>query len=86
MSDPSLDPAIEARYKELAGRLTTEAWDQLVSVTARRMLGRLAMAGVFDEADPAKIQQGFELLGQSLVDFTNVALTSIAQGEHEASR
>jgi hypothetical protein len=75
------NPGVEARFKQLAASVSNEDWDKLVSVTAERILRRLAGAGLVDEADPAKLQQALQLIGSALVDYTNVALTCVAEGE-----
>lgn len=80
-SEQPPNPAVEARFKQLASAVSNEDWDKLVSVTAERILRRLAGAGLLDEADPAKLQQALQLVGSALVDYTNVALTCVAEGD-----
>ena len=76
--------AVDARFKELAGYVSSEDWDKLVNFTAERIMRRLAAVGVFDAAQPEVLQQAHEQVGSALVDFVNVALTSVAAGEAKA--
>jgi hypothetical protein len=71
----------EERFKQLAGYVSSDDWDKLINFTAERILRRLAGAGLFDTAEPEQLKQAHELVGTALVDFVNVALTSVAEGE-----
>ncbi|MDB5098335.1 MAG: hypothetical protein JWM80_2756 [Cyanobacteria bacterium RYN_339] len=71
----------DERFKQLAAYVKAEDWDQLVNFTAERILRRLAGAGLFDTAQPEQLKQAHDLVGTALVDFVNVALTCVAEGE-----
>jgi hypothetical protein len=71
----------DERFKQLAACVSAEDWDKLVNFTAERILRRLAGAGLLDQADPELLRQAHELVGTALVDFANVALTCVAEGE-----
>lgn len=82
MSEPTpLDPAVEARFRALACSVDEETWAKLISGTADMVLSRLTAVGLIQEATPEQLLQAREQLGRLLVDFTNVALTCVAQGE-----
>ena len=77
----ALTPDVEARFQSLAGCVDPETWSKLIGHTADRLLKRLAMVGVMADVDVTQLQQARELVGEALVDYTNVALTCVAQGE-----
>ena len=82
MSDETpLTPEAEARFKALAGCVPAETWDKLISATTERMLRQVAFTGALDQATPEQLAQAHQVLGTVLVEFTNVALTCVAQGE-----
>jgi hypothetical protein len=71
----------DERFKQLAACVSQEDWDKLINFTTERILRRLAGANVISDADPELIRQAHELVGSALVDFANVALTCVAEGE-----
>ena len=81
-----LTPAVEARFQSLATSVDQETWSKLISHTADRLLKRLAIVGVMADVDMAQLQQAREVVGEALVDYTNVALTCVAQGELESEQ
>lgn len=82
MSDETpLTPEAEARFKALAASVAPETWDKLISATTERMLRQVAFTGALDNATPEQLAQAHQVLGGVLVEFTNVALTCVAQGE-----
>lgn len=83
--DP-VSPAVEARFRALAAAVSDDDWGRLVKGTADVALRKLGACGALDEASPEALAQAHQLLGQLLVDYTNVALTCVAQGlEAEAT-
>lgn len=84
--EPTLDPAVEARFQALAACVDEDTWTKLISGTTDMVLRRLAGVGLITDADPDLLLQGREHLGRLLVEFTNVVLTCVAQGEAGTSR
>ena len=81
MSAPEpLSPAVEARFRALAGCVPDEDWRKLVGATTEAVFKRLAASGVITDAGPEALQRGMQLVGQLLVDHTNVVLTAVAAG------
>lgn len=76
-----LTPAVEARFQALAACVDNETWSNLIGHTSDRLLKRLAIIGVMADVDLAQLEQAREVVGEALVDYTNVALTCVAQGE-----
>ena len=72
---------LEQRFEQLAGCVDAAAWDKLIGATSERMLRRLSATGMLDAATPEQLKAALALLGNALVDYTNVAITSIAQAE-----
>lgn len=72
--------AVEARFRALASCVPEEDWNKLVSGTAEAILRRLAACGAVDGATQAALETGYRLVGELLVDYTNVVLTSVAAG------
>jgi hypothetical protein len=72
---------LDERFKALAGNVSSSDWDKLIGATSERVLRRLSALGVFNDASPEQLGQALEVVGHSLVDYTNVAITSIAEGE-----
>jgi hypothetical protein len=79
--DTPLTPAVEARFQALAACVDNDTWSKLIGHTAERLLKRLAIIGVMADVDMAQLEQAREVVGEALVDYTNVALTCVAQGE-----
>ena len=75
-----IPPQVEARFKALAAAVPGDRWNQLIAATSDRLLRRLALIELL-EADPAKLQRARQLIGELLVEYTNVALTCVAAGE-----
>ena len=71
----------DERFMQLAACVSQEDWDKLINFTAERILRRLAGAGVISDADPELIRLAHAVVGTALVDFVNVALTCLAEGE-----
>lgn len=82
--EPTVTPEVQARFQALAGSVDQDTWSKLITFTSDRMLRRLALAEVVTEADPAKLQAARQALGEMLVEFTNAALTCVAEGELKA--
>jgi hypothetical protein len=78
-----VSPAVEARFKELAAAVPEADWNKLIGGVTDRLLSRLALIGLVTEPDAALLQKGRLTIGETLVEFTNVALTAVAQGELE---
>lgn len=76
-----LTPEAEARFKSLAACVPPETWDKLIATTTERMLRQLAFTGALDDATPEQLAQAHQVLGGVLVEYTNVALTCVAQGD-----
>lgn len=83
MSDEATPPvslAVEERFRALATSVSDDDWAKLVKGTADVAMRKLGACGAFDNASPAAIEQAYQLVGQLMVDFTNVSLTCVAQG------
>lgn len=76
-----VSPAVDARFQALAGSVDPETWSKLIGHTSERLLKRLAIIGVMADLDMSQLEQANEVVGQALVDYTNVALTCVAEGE-----
>lgn len=76
-----IDPALEDRFKQLAAAVSAEDWDKLVQGTTERIMQRLVAGGVLADASPEQLTRGIQLVGSALVDYTNVALTTVALGQ-----
>lgn len=74
-------PEVDARFKALAGAVDQEAWSQLITFTSDRLLRRLAVAGVFAEVSAEQMLDARNAVGEVLVEYTNAALTCVAEGE-----
>lgn len=72
--------AVDARFRALAACVPDEDWNKLVVATTEAVLRRLAACGAVDGATPESIETGYRLVGELLVDYTNVVLTSVAAG------
>lgn len=83
MSEEStpVSPAVEARFKQLAASVPPETWDKLVTAVSDRLLSRLNMSGLITDASPEQLQQARLMIGELLIEYTNVALTCVAEGE-----
>jgi hypothetical protein len=79
--EPPVSKAAEARFQALASCVDQDTWTKLINHTTDHLLKRLAMAGMLAEIDVTQLQQARELIGETLVGFTNVSLTCVAQGE-----
>ena len=79
--DTPLTPAVEARFQQMAGCVDPDTWSKLITHTADRMLQRLATIGVMADVEMEALIQARNVVGEALVDYTNVALTCVAQGE-----
>ena len=75
-----LSTAVEARFRALAAVVPAEDWQKLVSGTSEVALRRLAACGAVEGASQEALEAGFRLIGELLVDYTNVVLTSVATG------
>lgn len=76
-----IHPAVEARFQHLAGLVPQDEWQKLVAGTTDAVLKRLAGCGALDAATPETMAAAYSLIGQLLVDYTNVVLTSVAAAE-----
>ncbi len=72
--------AVEARFRALAASVPDEEWNKLVVATTEAVLRRLAACGAVDGASASSLETGYRLVGELLVDYTNVVLTSVASG------
>jgi hypothetical protein len=77
---PPLSPAVEARFKALATSVPDADWEKLVAGSTDAVLRRLSGCGALDGASPEALETGYKLVGQLLVDYTNVVLTLVAGG------
>jgi hypothetical protein len=72
---------VEARFQRLAALVPQEDWQTLVAGTTDAVFKRLAACGALDAATPETMGVAYNLVGQLLVDYTNVVLTSVAAAE-----
>jgi hypothetical protein len=72
---------VEARFRALANAVSDEDWNKLIGAVSDRLLKRLALIGLVAEPDADKLQQARQMIGELLVEYTNVALTCVAQGQ-----
>lgn len=72
--------AVEARFRALAAVVPEEDWNKLVSHATQSVMRRLASCGAVDGASQEALEAGLRLVGELLVDYTNVVLTSVAAG------
>lgn len=79
--EPPLSPEVDRRFHALADAVGQEDWNKLIGAVTDRMLKRLALTGLIQDASPESLQQGRLVIGELLVEYTNVALTLVAQGE-----
>ncbi|HEY9720776.1 MAG TPA: hypothetical protein V6D47_02115 [Oscillatoriaceae cyanobacterium] len=84
MDEPtSISPAVEARFRALAGCVGDEDWSKLITAVSDRLLKRLSLLGLIQDASAEQLVAARNEIGNQLVEFTNVALTCVAQGEIE---
>ena len=76
----SLPPAVEARFQALAAAVPEADWQKLVAGSTDALLRRLSTCGALDGATPEALEAGYKLIGQLMVDYTNVVLTVVASG------
>lgn len=82
MTEPiPVDSSVEERFQRLAGLVPQEDWQKLVAGTTDAVLKRLAGCGALDAATPETMGVAYTLVGQLLVDYTNVVLTSVAAAQ-----
>jgi hypothetical protein len=82
MSDETpLTPEAEARFKSLAACVAPEDWDKLVTATTDRLLRAIGFTGAFDAASADQLAQVRQVIGATVVEYTNVTLTVVAQGD-----
>ncbi|MEB3284117.1 MAG: hypothetical protein VKN33_02370 [Candidatus Sericytochromatia bacterium] len=88
MTDPTRDdlvpPEVEAHFQRLAGLISQDDWQKLIAGTTDAVLKRLAGCGAMDGATPESLEAAYKTIGQLLVDYTNVILTSVAQADWDA--
>lgn len=77
----SLSPAAEARFQALAASVDQATWTKLLNHASDHILRRLAMMGALGEVDVTQLAEVRQAIGEALVDYTNVALTCVAQAD-----
>lgn len=78
-----ISAAVEARFKALAGCVDEAEWSKLITAVSDRMLKHLSLLGLIQDASPEQLVAARNAIGQQLVEYTNVALTCVAQREIE---
>lgn len=76
-----IPPEVDARFRALATAVSDQDWGRLVKGTADVAMRKLANCGALDGASPESMEKAYTLLGELMVDFTNVVLTCVAQGQ-----